>query len=80
LTRAHWKVESLHWLLDVVWNENEIGILSENGDKTLNSLRKLTILANKRYISGLSKKSSVKGNVLAALLNDSVLLNVIASL
>lgn len=79
-TRAHWKIESLHWLLDVVWNEDESGILSENGNKTLNSFRKLAVLAHKRYIARLTKKPSVKGNVLAALLNDSLLLDVMASL
>ncbi len=57
----------MHWLLDVVWGEDESGILSENGHKTLNAFRKLAVLAHKRHISGLSKKPSVKGNVLAAL-------------
>lgn len=79
-SRAHWKIESMHWMLDVVWGEDESGILSENGNKTINSLRKLALLAHKRYISGLVKKPSVKGNVLAALLNDSILLKVIKSL
>lgn len=78
--RSHWRIESLHWLLDVIWNEDECGILSENGHKTLNALRKLAVLAHKRYISGLPKKPSVKGNVLATLLDDSILLNVLACL
>lgn len=79
-TRSHWRIESLHWLLDVIWNEYESGILSENGHKTLNALRKLAVLSHKRYISTLSKKPSVKGNVLATLLDDSVLLHVLACL
>jgi len=79
-TRTHWKIESLHWLLDVVWDEDESGILSENGNKTLNAFRKLAVLAHKRYISNLTKKPSVKGNVLATLLNDTVLLEVLKSL
>ncbi len=79
-TRAHWKIEAMHWLLDVVWGEDESGILSENGHKTLNAFRKLAVLAHKRHISGLSKKPSVKGNVLAALLDDEVLWKVMECL
>jgi predicted transposase YbfD/YdcC len=78
--RAHWKIESMHWLLDVVWDEDESGILSENGHKTLNAFRKLAILGHKRYISNLRKKPSIKGNVLAALLSDSVLFHVLMCL
>ena len=79
-SRSHWKIESMHWMLDVIWHEDTSGILSNNGNKTINAFRKLALLAHKRYISGLSKKPSVKSNVLSALLNDSVLLQVIKSL
>lgn len=79
-SRSHWRIESMHWMLDVIWHEDTSGILSDNGNKTVNSFRKLALLAHKRYISGLSKKPSVKGNVLSALLNDSVLLQVMKSL
>ena len=79
-SRSHWKIESMHWMLDVIWSEDNSGILSENGNKTVNSFRKLALLAHKRYISGLVKKPTVKGNVLSALLNDSLCLKVIASL
>lgn len=79
-SRSHWQIESMHWMLDVIWHEDASGILSDNGNKTISAFRKLALLAHKRYISGLSKKASVKGNVLSALLNDSVLLQVIKSL
>ena len=79
-SRSHWKIESMHWMLDVIWNEDTSGILSENGNKTINSFRKLALLAHKRYISSLVKKPSVKGNVLSALLNDSVFLRVVKCL
>ena len=79
-SRSHWKIESMHWMLDVIWSEDTSGILSENGNKTINSFRKLALLAHKRYISTLIKKPSVKGNVLSALLNDSILLQVITCL
>lgn len=79
-SRSHWQIESLHWLLDVIWHEDDCGILSENGHKTLNVLRKLSLLAHKRYVATLVKKQSIKGNVLASLLNESVLLKVLACL
>ncbi|MEG0509605.1 MAG: ISAs1 family transposase [Eubacterium sp.] len=79
-SRSHWKIESMHWMLDVIWNEDTSGILSENGNKTINSFRKLALLAHKRYISSLKKKTSVKSNVLSALLNDAILVQVLKSL
>ncbi len=69
-SRSHWKIESMHWMIDVIWSEDTSGILSENGNKTVNSFRKLALLAHKRYISNLIKKPSVKSNVLSSLLND----------
>ena len=80
IARAHWKVESMHWSLDVIWHEDASGLLSENGLKTLNSFRKLALLAHKRYVATLPKKRSVKSNVLSALLNDSVAFDVMACL
>jgi predicted transposase YbfD/YdcC len=70
VARAHWLIESMHGSLDVIWHEDSCALLSENGHKTLNSFRKLALLAHKRYVSSLPKKSSVKSIVLAALLND----------
>lgn len=70
--RQHWQIESMHWSLDVIWNEDDSGILSDNGNKVLNVFRKLALLAHKRYVAKLKKKKSVKSNVLSALLNDDV--------
>ena len=39
IARAHWRVESMHWSLDVIWHEDSSGLLSDNGHKTLNSFR-----------------------------------------
>jgi predicted transposase YbfD/YdcC len=79
ITREHWKIESMHWMLDVIWDEDTSGLLSENGNKTINAFRKLALLAHKKYLTSLptKKKPSVKGNVLATSLNDSVLAAVI---
>jgi predicted transposase YbfD/YdcC len=80
VARAHWLIESMHWSLDVIWHEDSCGLLSENGHKTLNSFRKLALLAHKRYVASLAKKTAVKSNVLAALLNDDLCLAVMRCL
>ncbi|MDR3239596.1 MAG: hypothetical protein LBT44_05865, partial [Clostridiales bacterium] len=49
--REHWKVESMHWMLDVVFSEDECMILSENGQKTLNIFTKLALFIHKQYVA-----------------------------
>lgn len=80
IARQHWMIESMHWSLDVIWNEDGTMLQSDNGLKTLNSFRKLALLAHKRYVSTLPKKKSVKSNVLSALLDDSLALSVMEML
>ena len=80
ISREHWKIESMHWLLDVVFSEDESKILSENGLKTLNIFRKLALLMHKKYIAAQKKKQSIKGNMFDCLLNDQKLLQIILSL
>ena len=78
ISRAHWGIESMHWMLDVVWNEDNNNLISENGQKVMNVLRKLALSAHKKYLSSLSgKKPSVKQNVLQALLNDSICFDIL---
>jgi hypothetical protein len=60
----------MHWLLDVVFSEDDCELLSENVQKTLNILRKLALLLHKNYISTLSKKVSVKAGLLNSLLYE----------
>ena len=80
LSREHWKVESMHWMLDVVFSEDNCSFLNENAHITLNSFRKLALLLHKKYLSSLSKskKVSVKKNMLNCLLNDSTLFELIS--
>ncbi len=80
LSREHWKIESLHWMLDVVFSEDDCKILSDNGHKTLNVFRKLALLIHKQFIANLGKKSSVKAHLLACLLDDRLLAQVCANL
>ena len=44
--RSHWKIESMHWLLDVTFSEDDCSLSSENAQKTLNILRKFALLPN----------------------------------
>jgi len=70
IVREHWKIESLHWLLDVTFSEDECRILSENGHKTLNIFRKIALMLHKRFIASLSRKISVKASLLNCLMDD----------
>ena len=36
----HWKIESMHWLPDVTFSEDESRFLSENAHTVMNALRK----------------------------------------
>ena len=80
IVREHWKIESLHWILDVVFSEDKCAMVSENGHKTLNILRKLAVLLHKRHIASLPQKPTIKSSLLKCLMNDDYLLQVIASL
>ena len=64
VVREHWKIKSMHWILDVVFSEDECRVLSVNGQKTLNILGKLTLLIHKQYIHRLMMKDSMLCNVL----------------
>jgi predicted transposase YbfD/YdcC len=81
LMREHWGVESMHWILDVVFSEDESRILNTNGQKSMNIFRKLAIALHKNFISGLPQKTkpSLKKNMLKALISDSLLLNVVSN-
>lgn len=79
IVREHWMIESLHWMLDVVFSEDDCTLQSEEAQITLNCFRKFALLLHKHYISTLSKKPSVKSNMLNCLMNNNLLLNVISS-
>lgn len=77
LSREHWKIESMHWMLDVVLSEDKCLFWNENSHITLNILRKYALLLQKQFISALPKKASVKKNMLNCLMNDKLLLKII---
>jgi predicted transposase YbfD/YdcC len=76
IVRSHWKIESMHWLLDVVFSEDDCTLSSENAHKTLNILRKFALLLHKSYISEHNLKCSLKSSMFKCLLDDDLLIQV----
>jgi len=74
IVRAHWKIESMHWCLDVIFSEDECRILSLDGQKTLNAFRKFALLLHKTYIKEHNLKIALKNNMLACMMNDDLLI------
>lgn len=78
VTRSHWKIESLHWWLDVVMGEDQTQFTSDNAQRTLNSLRKMVFALLKDYKLKTKSKKSLKGLMFQALMKDQVLLDFLA--
>jgi predicted transposase YbfD/YdcC len=72
--RSHWKIESLHWMLDVVFSEDDHTTSSENTHKTLNILRKFALLLHRTYIKENNLKTTLKNHMLDCLLDDDLIL------
>ena len=77
LSREHWKIESMHWLLDVTFSEDDCRFLSENAHRTMNALRKFALAVHKNFLAFHHKKASIKANMLSALLDSSLLLELL---
>ena len=55
--RNHWGVESCHWMLDVVFREDESTVKKNNGAENLSMLRKIAMNILKKEIPGEKKIS-----------------------
>jgi predicted transposase YbfD/YdcC len=77
ITREHWKIESLHWILDVVFLEDECRLESEESNKTLNAFRKLAILVHRTHVKSNKLKISGKQSILKAMLDENYLVQII---
>ena len=79
IVREHWKIESMHWMLDVVFTEDECMILSPNGQKAMNIFRKLALALHKNYISDLPQKTkpSMRRNMRRSMMNEKLFLAVL---
>ena len=77
LAREHWKIESMHWLLDVTFSEDDCRFLSENAHKTMNALRKFALAVHKNFLAAHRKKSSIKASMLSSLMDSNRLLDLL---
>jgi predicted transposase YbfD/YdcC len=82
ISRAHWGIESMHWMLDEDFSEDECMLLSDNGQKILNAFRKLALLIHRNYMAGQpkNKKRSIKSNLFRSLINENALMEIIRNL
>ena len=60
VVREHWKIESLHWMLAVVFSEDASRFYSENTHLTLNSFRKYALAMHKNYLATLPKNRPLR--------------------
>ena len=60
LAREHWKIESMHWILDVTFSEDDCRFLSENAHKSMNALRNLLLLSIKSFLLLTTRNSLLK--------------------
>ena len=77
LAREHWKIESMHWILDVTFSEDDCHFLSENAHKSMNALRKFALAVHKNFLADHHKKASIKASMLSALLDSNLLLKLL---
>ena len=80
ISRDHWKIESMHWQLDVVFNEDNCTLQSDEAQLALNSFRKLALALHRNYLKNNKIKNSAPNNMLKCLIDNSLLLNVIKNL
>lgn len=77
LAREHWKIESMHWLLDVTFSEDNTRFLCENANRSMNTLRKFALAVHKNFLAVNHMKSSIKAHMLSVLLNPHALLDLL---
>ena len=77
LAREHWKIESMHRILDVTFSEDDCRFPGENAHKSMNVLRKFALAVHKNSLSACHIKSSMKANMLSALLDPCRLLEIL---
>jgi len=76
--RKHWKIESFHWILDVVMGEDDAFVRNKNSQFCLNIIRKYAISFVKQYIEQEKpKKKSISGNMRKALFSCDFMANML---
>ena len=76
LTRSHWKIEnSLHWVLDVVMNEDQTRNRTLNGPECLAALRRIAL----NIVRLMDDKNTLKGRMQIAAMSDEYLLGLLVN-
>jgi len=75
ITRNEWAVESMHWQLDVIFNEDRTTLHEENAQKTLNILRKTVLNIVRTYRDRFEPKSNMVSIMRNCLFDDDFLLD-----
>jgi predicted transposase YbfD/YdcC len=63
ITRNEWAVESMHWQLDVIFNEDRTTLHEANAQKTLNILRKTVLNVVRTYRDRFEPKRNSHSNI-----------------
>jgi len=77
ITRNEWAVESMHWQLDVIFNEDRTTLHEENAQKTLNILRKTVLNIVRVYRDRFEPKLNMVDIMRKCLHDTDVLLDVL---
>lgn len=70
-SRNEWGVESMHWLLDVIYDEDRTLLMEKDAQRTLNTLRKTALNLIRMYKTAFAPKSSLVGIMRNNLFNPS---------
>ena len=72
-----WQVETMHWLLDVHFREDQCRVLDRNVQQNLNTARKLAINIVKIYKRDKALKKALSGIMFDCLMAPLFLLSVL---
>lgn len=60
LAREHWKIESMHWLLNVTFSEDNSRLFCENAVQIMNALLKFALVVHKNFLAANHLRFSIK--------------------
>ena len=74
-TRKHWKIEAMHHILDVSYDEDNCQLYQKNAQENMNIFRKMGVSVHKNYLIG--KKQTIQSHMFNCLLNDRLLIEML---
>ena len=79
-TRNEWKIESMHWLLDVNLKEDLTKLKEENAQKNFNIIRKIALNNMKMYKDKNKITDSISGIMQDCLMDPELLIEVLRNI